>query len=70
MTIDDPIADTADQFFAVSNNVKRIGGVPPLLRTESTTRLQQHCSKNWLHFCLSIVKLVGSVIVKFVGPID
>ena len=38
---------------------KRIG-VPPLLRTELTTRLQ-HCCKHSLLFCLFILKLVGSI---------
>ena len=53
---------------------KRIG-VPPLLRTESNTRLH-HC-KQFAHsqafvgsIIILIVKLVGSAIVKLVGSID
>ena len=55
----------ADQFFAVSI-AKRIE-VAPLLRTESTMRLQ-HC-KQFVHS----QAFVGSIIIlilKLVGPID
>ena len=53
------LIDAADQFFLAVSNAKWIE-VPPLLRTESTTRLLQHC-KHWFHFHLSNVKLVGSI---------
>ena len=45
---------------------EKIIGVPALLRTESITRLLKHhnCKHCWLHFCLSMVKLMGSTIVK------
>ena len=52
------------------SKAKRIG-VPPHLRTESTTRLQQH----WLLFCLSIVKILWDQMLfahsqAFVGSVN
>ena len=58
----------ADQFFPVSpSNAKRIG-VPSLLRTESTTRLQ-HCNKQFVH-SHAFVGSILILIVKVVGSID
>ena len=55
------------------SNAKRILGVPPLLRTELTTRLHSTVSIGCFSVCPYSQAFVGSIIilkVKLLGPID